>query len=38
MIRKLRKKFIRIATVAVTLVLVLLGLILNIANYISVNA
>lgn len=38
MIKRLQKKFIRIATLAVTLVLLLLCLIVNIANYISVNS
>ena len=38
MIKRLRLRFIRFATVAVTVVLLLLGLILNLANYISVNA
>lgn len=38
MIKRLRKKFIRIATLAVTSVLILLCLIVNIANYISVNS
>lgn len=38
MIKRLQKKFIRIATLAVTLVLLLLCLIVNTANYISVNS
>lgn len=38
MIKRLRKKFIRIAMLAVSSVLLLLCLIVNIANYISVNA
>ncbi len=38
MIRRLRKRFIRITMLSVTLVMVLLSLIVNIANYISTNA
>lgn len=38
MIGRLRKRFIRIAMLSVALVLVLLSLIVNIANYLSVNA
>lgn len=38
MIRKLRKKFIRITVLAAALVLILLSLIVNIANFISVDA
>lgn len=38
MIEKLRKKFIRIATIAVTAVLFLVCLTVNIANYISINS
>ncbi len=37
MIQRLRKRFIRIATLAVALVLVLLSLIVNTANFISVD-
>lgn len=37
MIRRLRKRFIRIATLAVALVLVLLSLIVNTANFLSVD-
>lgn len=37
MIKKLRKRFIRIAMLAVTAVMILLGLTLNIANFVSVN-
>lgn len=38
MIRRLRKKFIRITVFAAALVLILLSLIVNIANFISVDA
>ena len=38
MIRRLRKRFIRIATLAVTAVLLVLCLSVNIANYISVDS
>lgn len=38
MIGRLRKRFIRIAMLSVALVLLLLSLIVNIANYVSVNA
>ena len=38
MIRRLRKRFIRIAMLAVTSVMLLLCLIVNIANYVSVDA
>lgn len=37
MIKRLRLRFIRFATLAATAVLLVLGLILNLANYISVN-
>lgn len=37
MIRRLRKRFIRIAMLAVTSVMLLLCLIVNIANYVSVD-
>ena len=37
MIRRLRKRFIRIATLAVAMVLVLLSLIVNTANFLSVD-
>lgn len=38
MIKKLRLRFIRLAAISVSAVLVLLGLILNTANFLSVNA
>ena len=38
MIKRLRKRFIRIAMLAVTAVMVLLCLIVNIANFVSVNS
>lgn len=38
MIRRLRKRFIRIAMLAVTAVMLLLSLIVNIANFVSVDA
>lgn len=38
MIKKLRQKFILIATLAVTLVMLLLCLIVNVANFISVDS
>lgn len=38
MIKQLRKKFIRIAIIAVTLVMIVLCVIVNIANYISTNS
>ena len=37
MIKRLRLRFIRFATLAATAVLLVLGLILHLANYISVN-
>ena len=38
MIKQLRKRFIRIAMLAVTAVLLALCLIVNIANYVSVDS
>lgn len=38
MIKRLRKRFIRIATLSVTVVMLLLSLIVNIANYISTDS
>ena len=38
MIGRLRKRFIRIAMLSVALVMLLLTLVVNIANYLSVNA
>ena len=38
MVTKLKKKFIRIAMISVTVVLVLFGVIINVANYISVDS
>ncbi|MCM1273515.1 MAG: HAMP domain-containing histidine kinase [Clostridium sp.] len=38
MIRRLRKRFIRIAMVSVTVVIVLLTIIVNVANFISTNS
>ena len=38
MIKNLRKRFIRIAMISVCTVVVLLGLIINIANFVSVNS
>ena len=38
MIRKLRKRFIRITMLSVTAVLLLLCVIINVANFLSVNA
>lgn len=38
MIKQLRKKFIRIAMLAVTSVLLLLCIIVNLANFLSVNS
>lgn len=38
MIKKLRKKFIRITMISVTSVLLLLGIIINTANFVSVNS
>lgn len=38
MIKRLRKRFIRIATLSVTVVMLLLSLIVNIANYISMDS
>ena len=38
MIKRLRKQFIRIAMLSVTIVMLILSLIVNVANYISTDS